>query len=124
MPGLQRTNLAAEGRPFVQTRNRETLIAIGKWAFLCAGTLGAFFSFATWFLVPGVVDLNRILAAGLYVSLATNAFLVSGVLFYASTDDGAHVLAPVIKTPPIVMSGLLLLAFTLVAATVPWWARR
>jgi hypothetical protein len=52
-----------------QSRNKIILIKAGKWAFLGAGMLGVFFSFVAWFLVPGSVDLNRLVVAGLFASL-------------------------------------------------------
>jgi hypothetical protein len=100
------------------------LIKVGKWVFLSAGTLGSFFTFAAWFLVPGPVDLNRIVVAGLFASLAINAFLLSAVLFSGTAEDRFRTLTSVFRTPPIVASGLLVIAFILVTATIPWWARR
>ena len=64
------------------------LIRLGKWIFLIAGILSAFFSLVAWFLVPGPVDLNRLMVAGLFASLAINAFLLSGMLFFGSVADG------------------------------------
>ena len=62
------------------------LARIRQWAFLIAGLIGAFFSPDAWFLLPGgVVDLNRLIVAALFASLATNAFL-SGAFFQGSPE--------------------------------------
>ena len=107
----------------MRTSKATTLIHIGKWVFLTAGLLGAFFSFVAWFLVPGPVDLNRLGVAGLFASLATNAFLLSGVFFNDREEDGLHTITSIFRTTPIILSGLFLLAFVFVAATSPWWAK-
>jgi hypothetical protein len=108
----------------VQTRTKIIMTRTGKWVFLSAGMLGSFFTLAAWFLVPGQVDLNRIVVAGLFASLAINAFLLSGVLFCGAEEDGFRTLRLIFRTPPIIASGLLIFVFMLVTATVPWWARR
>jgi len=92
----------------MQTGNKILLLAIGKWLFLAAGVIGAFLSFAVWFLVPGIVDLNRLIAASLFASLATNALLLSGILFRGSTADGFGTLKLVFRSPPIVILFLFL----------------
>jgi hypothetical protein len=108
----------------VQTNNKTTLMLIGKWMLLAVGLLGCFFSFVAWFLVPGAVDRNRLVVAGLFASLATNSFFLSGMLFRESAGDGLHKVKSVFLTPPLIISGVFLLAFLLVAATAPWWASR
>jgi hypothetical protein len=107
----------------VQSRSKIILIKVGKWAFLGAGMLGVFFSLVAWFLVPGAVDLNRLLVAGLFASLATNAFLLSGLFFCVNSEDGLHTLKSSFRTPPIIIAGLFLFTFVVVAATAPWWAK-
>ena len=82
MLGLTRWNL-----PQTSLFGKNTMLArIGKWAFLIAGLIGAFFSLAAWFLLPGGVDLNRLIVAALFASLATNAFLLSGAFFQGSPE--------------------------------------
>ncbi|HEX4544221.1 MAG TPA: hypothetical protein VH114_13720 [Candidatus Acidoferrum sp.] len=108
----------------MQTGTKMTLIQGGKWTLLGAGALGSFFAFAAWFLVPGTVDLNRIVVAGLFASLAINAFLLSGVLSCGTAEDGLHTLMLILRTPPVIASVILILAFVLVTATIPIWARR
>jgi hypothetical protein len=100
------------------------LIEAGKWVFLIAGVLGAYFSFAAWFLVPGVVDLNRLAAAGLFASLAISAFLLSGLFFRINAERDLHARVTLFRTLPMVICALFLLAFIIVSATAPWWGRR
>jgi hypothetical protein len=108
----------------MQTSPKVMLIKTGKWVFLGAGTLGSFFTLIAWFAVPGPVDLNRIVVAGLFASLAVNAFLLSGVFFCGTTENDSHTLMLLFRTPPLIASGLLILVFTLVTATIPWWGKR
>jgi len=96
---------------------------IGKWTFLVAGLLGVYFSLAEWFLVPGIVDLNRFIAAGFFASLATNSFLLSGVLFNPSNDGDNKLTMSFFRTPPVIIAGLFLLIFALIAASSPRWGR-
>jgi hypothetical protein len=96
---------------------------IGKWTFLIAGLLGVYFSLAAWFLVPGIVDLNRFIVAGIFASLATNSFLLSGVLFHLSNDGDNKLAMSFFRTPPVIIAGLFLLVFALIAVSSPWWGR-
>jgi hypothetical protein len=100
------------------------LIQLGKWGFLGLGLLGVCFAFAAWFVVPGVVDQNRLIVAVLFASLAINAFLLSGILSYASTVDRYQTFASIFRTVPVVVAGVFLLLFALVSATARWWGRR
>jgi hypothetical protein len=109
--------------PIVQIERKILLVQIGKWAFLSAGVVGGFISFATWFLVPGGIDLDRFVVAGLFASLTINAFLTSGVFFRGSSEQDIHTLASFFRTPPLIISVVFLLAFLLVVVTLPWWAR-
>src|SRR5215468_4937147 len=119
MLGLTRWNL-----PQTSLFGKNTMLArIGKWAFLIAGLIGAFFSLASWFLVPGVVDLNRLIVAALFASLATNAFLLSGAFFQGSPKQDRATMMSVFRTPPVIISGLFLVVFVLIAASSPWWRR-
>lgn len=99
------------------------LARIGEWAFLIAGLIGAFFSLDAWFLLPGVVDLNRLIVAALFASLATNAFLSSGAFFQGSPERDRGPMTSVFRTPPVIISGLFLSVFVLIAASSPWWRR-
>ena len=121
MLGLTRWNL-------LQTSlfGKNTMLArIGKWAFLIAGLIGAFFSLAACFLLPGVVgvDLNRLIVAALFTSLATNAFLLSGTFVQRSPERDRGRMMSVFRTPPVIISGLFLIVFVLIAASSPWWRR-
>ncbi len=103
--------------------SRTMIVQLGKWTLFGAGILGTFFSFVAWFFVPGTADLSRIIVAGLFASLAMNAFLLSAVLFCDTADNDARALAAAFRTPPIIASALLVIGFILIAATVPWWAK-
>ena len=105
--------------------SKKTLfLQIGKWLFLGAGVLGGFFSFAVWFLVPGSADLNRLLVASFYASLATNAFLLSGIFFREGSEKVLATAGSVFRTLPVVILGLFLVAFGCITATAPFWAKR
>jgi hypothetical protein len=95
----------------VQTGNKRLSLQIAKWVFLAAGVLGAFYSFIAWFLVPGIVDLNRLVVAGLFASLTTNALRLGGIFFRESSEDGFGTLQSVFRTPPIVILVLFLTVF-------------
>jgi hypothetical protein len=99
------------------------LMQTGKWVTLGIGTLSTFLVFSAWFLVPGDIDLNRLVVAGLFASLATNSFLISGILFCGSNEDGLRTVRMIFRTPPVIASGLLLVVFLLVSATTKLWAR-
>jgi hypothetical protein len=99
------------------------LMQIGKWASLAIGTMGSFLVFSAWFLVPGDINLNRLVVAGLFASLATNSFLISGILFCGNDEDGLRTVRMIFRTPPVIASGLLIIAFILVSATTQLWAR-
>jgi hypothetical protein len=119
MLGLTRWNL-----PQTSLFGKNTMLArIGEWAFLIAGLIGAFFSLAAWFLLPGVVDLSRLIVAALFASLATNAFLLSGAFFQGSPEGDRGRMTSVFRTPPVTISGLFLIFFVLIAASSPWWRR-
>ena len=90
------------------------LARIGKWAFLIAGLIGAFFSLDAWFLLPGVVDLNRLIVAALFASLA-----LSGAFFEGSTERDRGPMTSVFRTPPVIISGLFLIVFVVIAASSP-----
>jgi len=107
----------------VQTGNKRLSLQIAKWVFLAAGVLGAFYSFIAWFLVPGTVDLNRLVVAGLFASLTTNALLLGGIFFRESSEDGFGTLQSVFRTPPIVILVLFLTVFAGVTATAPLWGK-
>jgi hypothetical protein len=114
---------AARRRRIVQTGNKRLSLQIAKWVFLAAGVLGAFYSFVAWFLVPGIVDLNRLVVAGLFASLTINALLLSGIFFRESSEDGFGTLQSVFRTPPIVILVLFLTVFAGVTATAPLWGK-
>jgi hypothetical protein len=82
-----------------ENRNLTLLIQIGKWIFWVVGTIAALFSFVAWLLVPGTVDLNRLIVAGLFASLATNGFLLSEILFGEREERGSQTIRSVLKTP-------------------------
>ena len=95
MLGLTRWSL-----PQTSLFGKNTMLArIGKWAFLIAGLIGTFFSLAACFLLPGVVDLNRLNLAALFTSLATNAFLLSGTFFQRSPERDRGRMMSVFRTP-------------------------
>lgn len=106
----------------MQTKTKMLTIRIAGWVFLCGGIAGIYFSLGAWFMVPGEVDLNRLIVAGLFASLATNALLLSGLLFSDSADGDARILRLVLRTPPVIISGLFLITFVLVSTTAAWWA--
>jgi hypothetical protein len=80
------------------------LARIGKWAFLIAGLIGAFFSLPAWFLLPGVVDLNGLIVAALFASLAGNAFLLSEPFFQRSPERDRCPMMSVFRSPPVIIS--------------------
>jgi hypothetical protein len=107
----------------VQEKYKTKLMQIGKWTFLSLGSFGVFFSFVAWFLVPGTADVNRLVVASLFASLAINFLLLGGVFFSGSAEDDFHFITSIFRTPPIIFSGLFLLTFVFIAATVPWWGK-
>ena len=107
----------------MRIKSRILFLQIGKWLFLAAGVVGAFLSFVGWFLVPGTVDLNRLVVASLFASLITNAFLLSGTFFRDSSEDDFDTSQSVFRTPPIVILVLSLAVFACVTATAPLWGK-
>jgi hypothetical protein len=107
----------------VQIGNRILFLQIGKWSFLAAGVVGAFLTFVGWFLVPGTVDLNRLVVVSLFASLTTNAFLLSGISFRDGSEGGFGTPQSVFRTPPIVILVLFLAVFACVTATAPLWGK-
>jgi hypothetical protein len=102
MLGLSRWNLPQTSL----FRKNTTLARIGKWTFLIAGLIGAF-SLNAWFLLPAVVDLNRLIVAALFASLATNAFLLSGAFLQGSPERDRGPMTSVFRTPPVIISSFL-----------------
>jgi hypothetical protein len=108
----------------LQIGNKMLFFRIAKWVFLAAGVLGAFFSFSAWFLVPGIVDLNRLMVACLFASLTTNSLLLSGIFFRESSEDGLGGPQSILRSVPILILVVFLAVFAFVTATAPWWGKR
>jgi hypothetical protein len=99
------------------------IIQVCKSLFLCLGTVAALLSFAALFVVPGVVDLNRLLVVGFFASIAVNAWLLSGILFYATEQDYSQILKDLSGTLPILILAVFVCAMTVATLSAPLWAK-
>ena len=103
-------------------RNEE-LIRDCEWLCVIAGHVLAFLTFAELCLVPGEMDWNRLIVALMFVSLCTNAFLVSAILSQGRERNGDHFLVSMSRTRSIKILGWFVGAFVVAIATSHWWAK-
>jgi len=120
---LTRT-VAAGGKRSVQTSARALVIQIGRWLFLSLGVVGALIAFVALFLVPGAVDLNRIIVVCLFASLAANSLLLSALFFWEAAESSFETIRSIVRTPPAIILSLFLATLMITIAAIPWWARR
>lgn len=104
-------------RQIVQTRSRVLFLQFGRRLLFGVGVLGVCFSFVACFLVPGTLDLNRLLVLGLSASLATNVFLLSQTLYKTDYDESFGTRESVFRIPVIILS-----LFAIATVTAPLWA--
>jgi Domain of unknown function (DUF5076) len=105
-------------RQIVRTRSKVLFLQFGRRLLFGVGVLGVCFSFVAWFLVPGTLDLNRLLVSGLSASLATNVLLLSRILCKKGYDESFGTRKSVFRTPVIILS-LFLAVFAIATVTAP-----